>query len=63
MKIIKNDDYYLQKMLMYINYILAYAQNIKNHNSIIKPNDQFSDGIAYKVIQLKEESKTYQISF
>lgn len=63
MKIIKDDKYYLEKMLLYIDYILKYAENIKKHNSVIKPNDQLSDGIAYKVIQLKEESKNLSIEF
>ena len=29
MKTIKNDKYYLEKMLVYVDYLLEYAENIK----------------------------------
>ena len=56
MKEIKDDEYYLNKMLTYIDYIMLYVNNIKKDNSILKPNDQASDGVIYKFIQLREES-------
>ena len=56
MKEIKDDEYYLNKMLTYIDYIMVYVNNIKKDNSILKPNDQASDGVIYKFIQLREES-------
>ncbi|MCM1130999.1 MAG: DUF86 domain-containing protein [Roseburia sp.] len=56
MKEIKNDEYYLNKMLIYIEYIMQYMDNIRKDNSVLKPNDQASDGVIYKFIQLREES-------
>lgn len=57
MKVIKNDCYYLNRILKYINLIFEYSDNIRNKNSYLKPNDQESDGIIYKFIQLREETK------
>ncbi|MDE6407744.1 MAG: DUF86 domain-containing protein [Anaeroplasmataceae bacterium] len=63
MKEIKNDEYYLNKMLIYIEYIMVYVNNIKKENSILKPNDQASDGVIYKFIQLREESANLSEDF
>ena len=57
MKTTKNDNYYLEKMLFYIDFIMQYFENLKRKNLVLRPNDQDSDGIAYKFIQLKEEAK------
>ena len=43
-------------MLTYIELILQYVDNIRQHYDYIKPNDQLSDGMIYKFIQLREES-------
>ena len=51
----KNNNYHLNRILKYIKYILEYYETIKNQNKIIMPNDQDSDGIIYKFLQLKEE--------
>lgn len=54
---IKDDKYFLNRMLIYIDYINNYVSVINENNSNIKPNDQNSDGLIYKFIQLREESK------
>ena len=51
----KNNNYHLNRILKYIKYILEYYETIKKQNKIIMPNDQDSDGIIYKFLQLKEE--------
>ena len=56
MKNIKDDTYYLNKMLTYINYINEYMKYIKEINGKLLPKNQDSDGVIYKFIQLKEES-------
>lgn len=53
----KDDKYYLNKMLVYIDYINQYVDVINENKSTIQPNDQNSDGVIYKFIQLREESK------
>ena len=53
---IKDDNYYLKRIVVYINYILEYMEYIKENNLVLKPNDQASDGDIYKFIQLKEET-------
>ena len=53
---IKDDNYYLKRIVVYINYILEYMEYIKENNLVLKPNDQASDGVIYKFIQLKEET-------
>ncbi|MDE6661376.1 MAG: DUF86 domain-containing protein [Anaeroplasmataceae bacterium] len=50
-------------MLIYIDYIMEYVNNIKKDNSILKPNDQASDGVIYKFIQLREESANLSEEF
>lgn len=57
MEINKNDEYYLERMLTYINFIYEYVDNINDSESHIMPNDQNSDGVIYKFIQLREEAK------
>ena len=54
---IKDDKYYLQKMLDIIEYLESYYKKIQNSNSVMKPNDPNSDAILYKFIQLREEAK------
>ena len=63
MKEIKNDEHYLNKMLTYIDFIMIYVNNIKKDNLILKPNDQASDGVIYKFIQLREESTNLSEEF
>ena len=57
MKEIKNDIYYLKRVVYYIDKILEYIENIKDNGSLMMPDDQDSDGILYKFIQLREETK------
>ena len=59
----KNDDYYLKKILKYINYILDYYEEMKRKKKNIIPNDQDSDGIIYKFLQLKEECSKLTLQF
>lgn len=61
--VIKNDNYYLERIIVYINYILEYMEHIKNSNLYLRPNDQASDGVIYKFIQLKEEMSKLSDSF
>lgn len=51
----EKDNYYLSKILKYINFIFVYVDNIEENGGYLKPNDQYSDGVVYKFIQLKEE--------
>lgn len=51
----ERDNYYLRKILKYIDFIFVYVNNIEENNGYLKPNDQYSDGVVYKFIQLKEE--------
>lgn len=44
-------------MLFYINCIYEYADRINKSNSFLQANDQNSDGVIYKFIQLREEAK------
>lgn len=59
----KDDRYYLQKMLVYISYILQYIKTIYEQNNTLKTNDQNSDGVIYKFIQLIEESSKLSSEF
>jgi uncharacterized protein with HEPN domain len=63
MKEEKNDEYYLKKILKYINYIYEYYEETKRKNKNIIPNDQDSDGIIYKFLQLKEECNKLTLTF
>lgn len=40
-----------------------YMEQIQENNLVLKPNDQLSDGIIYKFIQLREESKKLSEQF
>lgn len=53
---VKDDSYYLKRMLDYIGYIEKYAANIRKKKIRLKANNQESDGVIYKFIQLREES-------
>jgi len=53
---VKNDSDHLNKMLKYIDYINAYVKHIKDNRGVLKANDQNSDGVIYKFLQLKEEA-------
>lgn len=53
----KNDKYYLERMLEYINLIEEYLDNMKKNNTHMEPNNQYADGVIYKFIQLREEAK------
>ena len=59
----KDDTYYLKRIVKYIDYILEYMKVIKDNHSKLKPNDQNSDGVIYKFIQLREESKNLSHDF
>ena len=50
-------------MLIYIDYIMEYVNNIKKDDSILKPNGQAFDGVIYKFIQLREESTNLSEEF
>ena len=50
-------------MLIYIDYIMEYVNNIKKEDSILKPNGQAFDGVIYKFIQLREESTNLSEEF
>ena len=63
MKEIKNDLYYLKRIVYYIDKILEYVENINDNNSEMMPDDQDSDGVLYKFIQLREESKKVSNEF
>ncbi|MBE6127597.1 MAG: DUF86 domain-containing protein [Erysipelotrichaceae bacterium] len=53
----KTDEDYLQKMLEYIRLIGIYTDRVHRSGGELVPNDQLSDGVAYKFMQLREESK------
>ena len=57
MEKIKDDKYYLEKMLEYINMIEQYIENMNNNDMHMEPNNQYADGVVYKFIQLREEAK------
>lgn len=63
MKEEKNDNYYLNRMIFYIDCIFNYYELIKNKNKTIMANDQESDGIVYKFLQLKEETNKLSNEF
>lgn len=63
MKEIKNDVYYLKRIVYYIDKVLEYTNNIKDNDSEMMPDDQNSDGVLYKFIQLREESKKISFEF
>lgn len=44
-------------MLDIIGYLESYFRILKDNDLPMKPNDQNSDGILYKFIQLREEAK------
>lgn len=54
---VKDDKYYLKKMLDIIEHLESYNKILKDNNLSIKPNEPNSDGILYKFIQLREETK------
>ena len=54
---IKDDKFHLKKMLDIIEHLESYYKIIKDNNLLMKPNDPNSDGILYKFIQLREETK------
>lgn len=53
----KDDKYYLERMLDYINIIEDYLNNMEKINAHMEPNNQYADGVIYKFIQLREEAK------
>ena len=53
----KTDEDYLRKMLEYIRLIGVYTARVHRSGGDLVPNDQLSDGVAYKFMQLREESK------
>ena len=53
---VKNNFYHLSNMLKYIDFINAYVKHIRESNGVLKANDQNSDGVIYKFLQLKEEA-------
>lgn len=57
MKITIDDEKCLERMLEYIEYIEKYKKVIDDNGTHMEPNDQLSDGIVYKFIQLREEAK------
>lgn len=54
---IKDDRYYLQRMLHYAELIVAYYKALKEHGKNMTADDQESDGIIFKFNQLREEAK------
>lgn len=59
----KNDKYYLERMLEYINLIESYLANMENNDMHMEPNNQYADGVIYKFIQLREEAKNISEEF
>jgi uncharacterized protein with HEPN domain len=53
---VKDDLYHLNKMIHYIETAENYAKNMAAQGKVIQTDDQDSDGIIYKIIQLREEA-------
>lgn len=53
---VKDDGYHVQKMLHYIDTIERYTAHLRAAGKEIQMDDQDSDGIIYKIIQLREEA-------
>ena len=56
---IKDDKYYLSRMLHYSMLIEAYYKVLMRHGKNMTADDQESDGIIFKFNQLGEEAKPY----
>lgn len=54
---IKTDAYYITKMLKYINMIESYLSKMEKLGIKLTKNEPYSDGVTYKLIQLREEAK------
>lgn len=53
----KDDEYYVKRIVEYIEFAIEYSNSMKKKNKNMKPNDQDSDGVVYKICQIREEIK------